>query len=174
MPALRLSSLAVAACASLASAACGSDDRGDPLNIDGDAAASFELPVGAAALQPWLAARNYEDLPSESAVHESSGPHGLVRTFLSPGLAASLAGGSDVHPRGVGSVKELYDGGNLRGWAVSVKIAEDSAGGDGWYWYEVFEPSPDAAPATDGTGAGICTGCHGSGDDYVLVPYPLE
>jgi hypothetical protein len=174
MPILRLDSLFGLPCAALlAVAACSSDDRGDPLDIDGDAAGSFELPVGP-ALQPWLADRGYQDLPSESAVHESRGPHDLVRTFLSPGLAASLADGDGLHPRGVGAVKELYDGDTLRGWAVSVKIAEDSAGGDGWYWYEVFDTSADAAPATDGTGAGICTNCHGSGEDYVRVSFPLE
>jgi hypothetical protein len=96
-----------------------------------------------------------------------------VRTFVSPGLAGSLAAGGD-HPRGVGAVKELYDGDDLSGWAVSVKIAEDSAGGDGWYWFEVFDTAPGASPAVDGTGAGSCTGCHDDGQDYVRVPFPLR
>jgi hypothetical protein len=155
----------------LALAACGTD-AGEPLDVDGDAAAAFEIPVGA-ALQPWLIARGYQDLAAESAPHASSGPHGRVRTFLSPGLATSLAAGNDAHPRGVGAVKELYDGDDLRGWAVEVKVADESAGGAGWYWYEVFGTAETSEPVVDGTAADGCTGCHGRGADYVRVRLPL-
>jgi hypothetical protein len=160
-------------CAALLLAACGTD-RGTPLDIDGDAAADLEIPVGADLLQPWLAERAYADFAGESEIHESSGPHGRVRTFLSPGLAASLDAGADVHPRGVAAIKELYEGDAPNGWAVSVKIEEDSAGGAGWYWYEVFDPSPDAAPFVNGTGADGCTGCHDAGIDFVRAPFPLQ
>lgn len=159
--------------AALLLAACGTD-RGAPLDIDGDAAADLEIPVGADLLQPWLADRAYADFAAESDIHPSSGPHGRVRTFLSPGLVASLDAGADVHPRGVAAIKELYDGDAPNGWAVSVKIEDDSAGGAGWYWYEVFDPSPDAAPFVNGTGADGCAGCHDAGADYVLAPFPLE
>jgi hypothetical protein len=159
------------ACALVVLAGC--TDDGDPLRVDGDAAAGFEIPVGD-ALHPWLVARGYQDLPAESAPHASSGPHGRVRTFLSPGLAASLAAGNESHPRGVGAVKELYDGDDVRGWAVEVKVEESSAGGAGWYWYEVFGTAANAEPVVDGTGADGCTGCHGRGADYVRVPFPLQ
>jgi hypothetical protein len=152
-------------------AACGTDP-GDPLDVDGDAAAAFEIPVGD-DLQPWLVAGSYRDLPSESRPHSSAGPHGRVRTFLSPGLADSLAAGADVHPRGVGAVKELYDGDDVRGWAVEVKVADDSASGAGWYWYEVFGTSAASEPVVDGTAADGCTGCHGRGTDFVRVAFPL-
>ena len=146
-----------------------SHDRGDPLDIDVD---GLEVPVGA-ELQEWLAAGGYQDLPGESQIHESSGPHGRVRSFLSVGLEESLAAGGE-HPRGVASIKELYDGDRLNGWAVSVKIDDDSADGEGWYWYEVFDTAPDATPWVDGTGADHCADCHGSGRDYIRLPYPLE
>ena len=152
--------------------ACGTD-RGTPLDIDGDAAAGLEIPVGA-ELQPWLAEQAYADFEGESEIHESSGPHGRVRTFVSPGLSASLAAGAATHPRGVAAIKELFDGDEPNGWVVSVKIEDDSAGGEGWYWYEVFDPSPDAEPVVNGTGAGGCTGCHDAGIDYVRIPFPLE
>lgn len=150
---------------------CGSDS-GDPLDIDDDAAADLEIPVGE-ELQPWLAAGGYQELPAESGIHASTGPHGRVRSFVSPGLSDSLAAGGD-HPRGVAAIKELYDGDTLNGWAVSVKIEDDSAGGEGWYWYEVFSTAADAEPAVDGTGVDGCTGCHASGRDYVRLPFPLE
>jgi hypothetical protein len=159
--------------AALLLAACGTD-RGTPLDIDGDAAADLEIPVGADLLQPWLADRAYADFAGESAVHESSGPHGPVRTFLSPGLVASLETGAGVHPRGVAAIKELYVGDTLDGWVVSVKIDDDSAGGAGWYWYEVFDPAPDAKPVVNGTSADGCVGCHDAGIDYVRIGFPLE
>ncbi len=159
--------------AALLLGACGTD-RGTPLDIDGDAAADLEIPVGAELLQPWLADRSYADFTGESEVHESSGPHGPVRTFLSPGLAASLEAGAEVHPRGVAAIKELYDGDTLDGWVVSVKIDDESAGGAGWYWYEVFDPSPDAAPFVNGTSADGCVNCHDAGIDYVRVGFPLQ
>ena len=129
-------------------------------------------PVGE-DLQPWLVDRAYEDLPAESEISASSGPHGRVRTFVSQGLSDSLAAGGD-HPVGVGAVKELYDGDEVSGWVVSVKVADESAGGDGWYWYEVFDTSADATPEVNGTGAGGCTGCHDGGRDFVQLPFPLQ
>ena len=62
-------------------------------------------------------------------------------------------------------------GGTRLGWAVMVKVQADSAGGDGWYWYETF----DGAVYADGTGEGLCTGCHsGGGTDFFLSPFPLQ
>jgi hypothetical protein len=161
-----------AACASLLFA-CSGTDRGDPLELDGDAAAGLDIPAGA-GLQAWLGAGEYAEFPAESEVHASTGPHGRVRSFASPSLFESLSAGGGDHPRGAGAVKELYDGDDLRGWAVSVKIADDSAGGEGWYWYEVDGTGAGASPAVDGTGADGCTGCHESGRDYVRLRFPLE
>jgi hypothetical protein len=129
-------------------------------------------PTNGAELLPWLEAGEYLGWTAESGVHPSSGPHGGgVRTFVNDVLHASLAAGSASHPQGAAAIKELYgDGATVIGWAVEVKLQADSAGGDGWYWYERFQDSVYA----DGTGEGICTGCHGGGNDYVLSPFPLQ
>ena len=94
-----------------------------------------------------------------------------MRTFVNDVLYASLEAGSAAHPEGSAAIKELYGGGGtVLGWSVEIKLQADSAGGGGWYWYERFDTSVYA----DGTGEGICTGCHGGGHDYVLTPFPLQ
>jgi hypothetical protein len=129
-------------------------------------------PTNGAELVPWLEAGEYLEWAAESGVHPSSGPHfGGVRTFVNDVLHASLEAGAASHPEGAAAVKELYGaGGTVLGWSVEVKVQADSAGGDGWYWYEGYQGDVYA----DGTGAGICTGCHGGGNDYVLSPFPLQ
>ena len=93
--------------------------------------ANVVVPTEPAALQAWLADGGYKAWPRESGKHESAGPHGdAVLTFLTPALVASLKRGKgNAHPRGVSAVKELYEKGVLNGWAVSVKLADDSADG---------------------------------------------
>jgi hypothetical protein len=124
-------------------------------------------------LEQWLAAGAYDSWPAESQIHASAGPHGgNVRTFVNAALAQSLADGDAMHPQGAASVKELYGDGTdeIVGYAVMVKLAPESANGDGWYWYERL----DTTVYADGTGVKLCTGCHGGGSDYVLTPYPLQ
>ena len=41
----------------------------------------------------------------------------------------------------------------------------DAEGGDGWYWYEIYNDDVIA----DGQGLGLCTGCHGGGTDFILT-----
>ncbi|WAS98581.1 hypothetical protein [Nannocystis punicea] len=131
-------------------------------------------PVDSAeALEAWLAGGAYRSWPAESTVHASAGPHGgNVRTFVNPALADSLAAANVMHPQDAATVKELYGGGTdeIVGYAVMVKLAPDSASGDGWYWYERL----DVTVYADDTGVKLCTGCHGSGSDYVLTPWPLQ
>lgn len=151
--------------------------QGDGADSSSDTGSTGETeqpqpPTDGAELLPWLEAGEYLAWAAESGVHPSSGPHGGgVRTFVNDVLLASLAAGSPSHPVGAAAIKELYgDGGSVIGWAVEVKLQADSAGGDGWYWYELFGTDLYA----DGTGEGICTGCHGGGNDYVLTPFPLQ
>jgi len=129
-------------------------------------------PTNSAELIPWLESEVYTGWAGESAPHPSTGPHFEgVWTFVNDTLYTSLEAGNAAHPEGSAAVKELFDGAGTRlGWAVEVKIQADSAGGDGWYWYEVF----DGTTYADGTGEGLCTGCHGGGTDYVLSPFPLQ
>lgn len=130
-------------------------------------------PTNAAELLPWLEAGEYLEWAAESGVHPSAGPHGGgVRTFVNAALLGSLEAGLPAHPQDAAAVKELYTaGGQANGWAVMVKVQADSAGGEGWYWYELY----GAEVFADGTGVGLCSGCHsGGGVDYVLSPFPLQ
>lgn len=129
-------------------------------------------PADPAAIPAWLSSGEYLGWTGESGVHPSTGPHfGGVRTYVNDALFQSLDAGAAMHPMGAAVVKELYaDGDTVRGWSLMVKVQADSAGGNGWYWYELYDDSVLA----DGTGLGVCTGCHGGGSDYVLSPFPLQ
>ena len=79
--------------------------------------------------------------------------------------------GNPSHPRCAAAVKELYGMGNtLLGHAVMVKLEDDSADGQGWYWYELY----DGTVYANGPGETLCTGCHSSGADYFRSPFPLQ
>ncbi len=119
-----------------------------------------------------LESEAYLGWAAESGIHPSAGPHGgQVRTFVNDALLGSLAGGDLAHPQGAAAVKELWGDGNTRvGWAVEVKVAAESQGGDGWYWYEKIDQTVYGGDV----GVALCTNCHGGGVDYVLTPYPLQ
>jgi len=129
-------------------------------------------PTAPDALLAWLQAGNYDAWAAESAPHQSTGPHGgRVRTFINPTLYDSLTAGQAQHPAGAAAVKELYlNSQRVRGWAVMVKLDDDSDGGRNWYWYEYF----GSGDPFSGNGLGICTGCHSTGRDYLRIPFPLQ
>lgn len=139
-------------------------------------AATSNVPTDGTALLTWLQARSYASFPRESKVHASTGPHGgSVRTYVTPSLDASLAAKALEHPKGAAMVKEFYGGGSeVTGWAVAVKTDAASAGGDNWYWYEIFGTTSATKPVADGKGLPGCKGCHSGGKDFVLSPYPLQ
>lgn len=123
------------------------------------------VPTEANALKQFLTERRYMGFKAEPAVHASAGPHGSVRTFVNDVLEASWAAGNTVHPLGTASVKELYAGDNLTGWAVLVKTASDQAAKN-YFWYEIINENIIA----NAQGAPLCANCHASGQDYVLTP----
>lgn len=129
-------------------------------------------PLGGEALLQWLQAGHYKDWHAESGIHESDGPHfGKVRAFLNSTLFDSMNQKAHQHPEGSVAVKELYgDSEEVKGWAVGIKMAEESDGGANWYWYEYF----DNDTVKDGKGVFLCSICHRSGQDYVLTPWPLK
>lgn len=108
---------------------------------------------------------DYRTWPSEAEIHDSTGPHGKVRSFFNPTLAASITANNATHPKGSISVKELYasDATTIKGYAVEAKTA-DGTGGDTWLWYEGFAPNFDEYY---GQGLSTCVGCHDSGQDFV-------
>ncbi|MEW6331717.1 MAG: hypothetical protein AB1560_09680 [Pseudomonadota bacterium] len=129
-------------------------------------------PPGGTALEAWLKAGRYKTWRSESGPHASQGPHfGKVRAWLNPVLFESLQARTRQHPPGAVAVKELYgEGETVQGWSVAIKTAADSAGGSNWYWYEIFQNKV----IKDGQGILLCRGCHFTGNDYVLTPWPLK
>jgi hypothetical protein len=138
------------------------------------------VPTESVALHAYLRAGTYKQMPSkESANHRSAGPHTKygrpVRVFMNEVLATSLAAGNKQHPKGSECVKEMYTkDGQLEGWAVMVKTQDDSAGGQGWFWYEVTSTKAGSKPFMAGNGVTLCFGCHSSGNDYLLTKWPLR
>jgi len=129
-------------------------------------------PTDEDALIAWLEAGNYLSWSAESGPHASAGPHfGTVRAFTNDVLFDSLSANDTQHPAGAAAVKELYGrtGSTVRGWAVMLKVQDDSDNGRGWYWYETFNGSGGG-----GIGDPVCTGCHSVGRDFVRIPFPLQ
>jgi len=154
--------------------ACGEDDKATDPTPDaaatvavGDADVSQSVPTEREALKAFLESKGYAGFKAEPAPHASSGPHGKVRTFVNDVLASSLAANAASHPRGAASVKELYSGDTIVGWAVLVKTQADSARGAGYFWYELL----NGKVVIEGNGKSACTGCHSGGTDYVLTSF---
>ncbi|HEX2670132.1 MAG TPA: hypothetical protein VHM25_04630 [Polyangiaceae bacterium] len=117
-------------------------------------------PIGAIRAQAWLYQKAYadwtcEDEPSDktfgaAAIHV----HGRNRICSNARLATAQMNGGQW-PAGAAAVKELYepgDAGAMTGALLYLKVAADSQGGDGWYWY--------AGAEAEGFGEAACTGCH--------------
>jgi len=142
-------------------------------------------PMGAQAIDAWLAAGTYKSWHCETAVHEarSPSPHGFNR-ICSNDLVANNVAGTAAWPKGAAAVKELLASASDPtpvGYAVYLKTAADSAAGANWYWYEKV-PLTSAAPhdangvvadgmGSDGTPKSICVGCHvAAGADAAHTP----
>ena len=138
------------------------------------------VPADLDKLFAYLKAAKYKSLPAmESSRHSSRGPHSKlgrpVRVFMDAKMKASLAAGNLEHPAGSSIVKEMYtDDGQLEGWAVMVKTAEKSDGGQGWFWYENTSTKSGAKPVAAGNGVPLCFACHSTGKDFVLTHFPLQ
>jgi hypothetical protein len=135
-------------------------------------------PQGETALKAWLAMGSYKQWHCEMAPHPSRmpSPHNANRICSNDKLSSASG---QPFPQGAAAVKELYampDGGAgdgglagepIRGYAVYLKTAADSAGGANWYWYEddPLVNNPPTTPIADGLGTSgtpksICVGCH--------------
>ncbi|MCX7175931.1 MAG: hypothetical protein NT159_18805 [Proteobacteria bacterium] len=122
------------------------------------------VPPGTAAeMKAYLDARAYSSWSADPAIRPSASVHfGNVRTWTNPTLKTSLATGNLVHPVGSAAIKELFGGGTQRrGWAAMVRTRAGS-GGDGWYWYEIF----DGQLVGEGQGTAQCASCHSAGTDF--------
>jgi len=172
---------------SLLAWACSGDDDAPPAenrlgapNPDGEKGDAQTPPTtNGAEVEAWLKKGQYKAWTCETVAHPQLkvSPHGHNRV-CSNDLAANFASGaSRERPVGTAAVKELYDDASeLVGYAVAVKVRDESEAGDGWYWYERV-PLDSAAPHDDngvvadglgsaGAAKSICVGCHaGAGSD---------
>ena len=142
-------------------------------------------PMGASAVESWLAAGSYKKWRCENAVHASRdpSPHGFNR-ICSNSEISGTANGTAPWPVEASAVKELYatiDGTTPVGYAVYLKTKADSAAGANWYWYERVPldskaPHDAAGVVADGMGTAgpamtICVGCHNAaGSDAAHTP----
>ena len=123
-------------------------------------------PTDASAIGAWLDAGHYQDWICESEVtpKDAGAPaihaHGRTSRVCSNQLLA--ASQTAPFPAGVASVKEVYADQRLIVHAVAAKIADDSAGGKNWFWYE--------GERLSGFGLGICTGCHSAAGSSDQMP----
>lgn len=133
-------------------------------------------PASSRELFEWLKTGSYKDWAREIVPHPAAGAHpGGVRANLNPALEASLKGGGQAHPAGAAAVLELYGkSGALHGWAVAIKTQAESAGGQGWYWYEVLSVKDGNRTLAADRGVAACVECHAQGRDFVMTPYPLK
>jgi hypothetical protein len=118
-----------------------------------------------ADVDAWLARGDYKRWKCESAPHDGRGssPHKQNRICSNGKLSATTDGN---YPVGAANVKELYEGGAVKGYAVMLKIKE-GAGGANWYW---FERLPSGSYPANGPDDGTCTGCHaGAPKDSVFT-----
>jgi hypothetical protein len=154
--------------------ACGTSDTGGnpdatavPVGNDGS---THDFSTGESTGM-FVIARSYESWRKEAMIHESSGPHSDVRTFFNDKYADAWTSGAFPMPVGAMSVKELYQGTDPDGWAVSVKTAEGS-GKETWTWYETLSAVTDPKDYDFfGVAHPTCEGCHsGSSRDYSLAP----
>lgn len=133
----------------------------------GDSLTDPQVPArGSADLPQWLAAGYYLGWRCEPE-HRSGrppSPHGTARVCNNDALAATASG---AFPVGAATVKEIYDGDRITGYAVSRKVS--TSGNDAWYWYERVS---DNLYANDQGIAG-CTGCHVQATrDFVFTLVP--
>jgi hypothetical protein len=148
----------------------GSSSGGEPNG--GGSAVILDAPDSAAELVPFLEAKQYAAWAAEPDYHLSAGPHGDgVRVFYSDKAAAALSAKQASFPAGAAVVKELTSQGFLYGWAVWVKVQEDSDDGRGFYWYELIKPD---IVYGDERGSNDCVGCHTTDHDFLLSSGEFE
>lgn len=133
----------------------------------GDGSGDAVPPQGAAALKTWLADGSYKSWKCEPEKHAARmpSPHAYNR-ICSNSILSGTADKANF-PKDSAAVKELWgmDGSKLIGYAVYIKLNDDSAGGANWYYYEDNPELKMDGPVADGVGTSgppkdVCVGCH--------------
>lgn len=145
-----------------------------PLEDTAGPIGNFPSAVSASTLAAYVAAETYRGsgwTPSTDAPRDrtsTSSPHGWVRVWLNDEVLASAKAGNgefhgSAHHTGSMAVKEMYDGDEVIGVAVMLKLAGDAA--EWAYWCDGPESRCGIAPPTDpfyGLAADAeCAFCHG-------------
>jgi hypothetical protein len=126
---------------------CACTDHTNPYN---DNLTDSQLPArGGDATKAWIANGYYRQWHCEPAAHPGRppSPHGSNRICSNDKLSASTG----PLPMGVASVKEIYTGSQISGYAVYRKDEDE-----GWYW---FESSGSKVTVADHNVDG-CVSCH--------------
>ena len=115
-------------------------------------------PPGQTELEAWLAEGHYKKWACESAAHAPRPPSGHSSNRICSNERLSTAAGA--YPIGSASVKELYSGKEINGYAVILKTTAGT-GGSTWYWYERVGSTAVADGQGDsGKAKSICVSCH--------------
>jgi hypothetical protein len=135
-------------------------------------------PMGATALEAWLATGTYKSWTCEPSVHDarSPSPHGFNRICSNSVISTNATSTADW-PIDAAAVKELYAsaaGTTPIGYAVYLKTNAASAAGANWYWYErtaVGAPAVADGMGDSGVAMSLCVGCHmAAGTDAAHTP----
>jgi hypothetical protein len=137
-------------------------------------------PQGEESMKEWLAAGDYKNWHCEPEEHapRPPSPHGVNRICSNGTLSENAE--DDPYPKNSAAVKELWEGGSVKGYAVYLKIKDESEGGAGWYY---FEESVEGVTVAEGIGSAgsaereLCASCHQaagkdathSGHDFVYT-----
>jgi hypothetical protein len=164
------------ACSS--SSSTGGNGNGNGNGDSGSTATNDQIPpMGHTALEAWLATGVYKMWNCEMTPHAARSPsiHVFDRVCSNDAISSN-ATGTSPWPEGAASVKELYDPADtstVKGYAVAIKTAADSASGANWYWYEREITGTVLADGMGGSGAPAtdCVSCHSAaGSDAAHTP----
>lgn len=160
--------ITLAGCGSPGSGGTSPDPQGASVVVGND---GKQLVASKDGITAYLQGRDYLGWEKEAAVHDSTGPHGRVRSYFNATYLQARR--SSTYPMAVGamSVKELYSGANVSGYAVGIKTQAGTAA-TSWTWFESFG-LPNVAYF--GPGDATCEGCHkndGGRDRSLTVNVP--
>jgi hypothetical protein len=112
-------------------------------------------------MESWQQYEGWEGIVPSSSVHGD-----FVQIWLNEAANTALTTGTDL-PDGAIIAKQTFhdaNGDSLKDITVMQKIDGFNSEGNGWFWAQYLE---DGTVQNEGSPA-MCTGCHASGNDYVL------
>lgn len=156
--------------------ACGKKDSGSEVEKTGtpsEGSAGEIADTSSAGMAAFLKEGKFRDWTIKQAVPiDSVSAHASkTRTFFNDTSGVAARAGQIPLPKGSVVVKDIFesDGTTLHAQAVMAKI-QDGSSVDTWVWFE--GALPDLQDPYYGKGLSTCTGCHGSGTDYVRTIVP--